>query len=61
MTLYDPSPLLILAVVVVAGVVSGHLARLVRLPSVTGQILIGILLGPSAIEPDRRLFSETST
>jgi Kef-type K+ transport system membrane component KefB/mannitol/fructose-specific phosphotransferase system IIA component len=49
-TLYDPSPLLILAVVVVAGVVSGHLARLVRLPSVTGQILIGILLGPSAIE-----------
>lgn len=50
MTLYDPSPLLILAVVVVAGVVSGHLARLIRLPSVTGQILIGILIGPSVLK-----------
>ena len=48
-TIYDPSPLLILAVVVVAGVVSGHLARLIRLPSVTGQILVGILLGPSVL------------
>ena len=49
MTLQDPSPLLILAVVVVTGVVSGHLARMIRLPSVTGQILAGIVLGPSAL------------
>lgn len=50
MTIHDPSPLLILAVVVVAGVASGHLARMIRLPGVTGQILVGILLGPSAVE-----------
>jgi Kef-type K+ transport system membrane component KefB/mannitol/fructose-specific phosphotransferase system IIA component len=48
-TLNDPSPLLILAVVVVAGVISGNLARMIRLPSVTGQILIGIVLGPSLL------------
>ena len=50
MTLYDPSPLLVLAVVVVAGVISGQLARMIRLPSVTGQILAGILLGPSVLK-----------
>ena len=40
------SPLLVLAVVLVAGVLSGALARRLKLPSVTGQILAGILLGP---------------
>jgi len=48
-TLHDPSPLLIFAIVVVAGLASGRLAKLVRLPSVTGQILAGLLLGPSAL------------
>lgn len=50
MTLHDPSPLLILAVVVVTGVVSGNLARMIRLPGVTGQILAGIVLGPSVLQ-----------
>jgi Kef-type K+ transport system membrane component KefB len=49
-TLHDPSPLLILAVVVVTGVVSGNLARMIRLPGVTGQILAGIVLGPSVLQ-----------
>ena len=38
-----------LAVVVVAGVIVGGFARRVRLPAVTGQILVGVLLGPSAL------------
>ena len=41
--------LLVLAIILVAGVVSGTLAKLVSLPSVTGQILFGILLGPSVL------------
>jgi PTS system fructose-specific IIC component len=43
------APLLTLAVVLVAGVAFGSLARLVRLPSVTGQILAGVLLGPAVL------------
>jgi Kef-type K+ transport system membrane component KefB/mannitol/fructose-specific phosphotransferase system IIA component len=43
------NPLLILALVLVAGVFSGQLARRFRLPAVTGQILAGILLGPSVL------------
>ena len=42
----DADPLLTLAVVLVAGVLSGRLARKVGLPGVTGQILAGLLLGP---------------
>jgi PTS system fructose-specific IIC component len=42
----EPTPLLMLAVVLVAGVVSGFGARRLGLPSVTGQILAGVLLGP---------------
>lgn len=38
--------MLSLAVVLVAGVVSGLAARRIHLPAVTGQILVGILLGP---------------
>lgn len=41
----DANPLLTLAVVLVAGVGFGTLARLVHLPSITGQILVGILIG----------------
>jgi len=42
----QPHPLLVLALLLVAGVVAGALARRIRLPSVTGQILAGICLGP---------------
>ena len=41
----DAEPLLVLAVVLAAGVASGALAKRLNLPSVTGQILAGILLG----------------
>ena len=39
--------MILLAVVLVAGVAAGLLARRLHLPSVTGQILVGILLGPT--------------
>lgn len=41
----DAGPLLTLAVVIVVGVGFGGLAKLVRLPGVTGQILAGVLIG----------------
>ncbi|MGI5865184.1 MAG: PTS sugar transporter subunit IIA [Myxococcales bacterium] len=41
-----PSPLLALAVVLVAGLLMGRAVRVVGLPSVTGQILGGMLIGP---------------
>ena len=44
--LQDAEPLLVLAVLLAAGVASGALARRMHLPSVTGQILAGICLGP---------------
>ena len=50
MYLSGASPLLALAVVLVAGVLSGALARRLRLPAVTGQIVIGILLGHSVLD-----------
>ncbi len=43
------NPLLVFALVLVAGTVSGALVRRIRLPSVTGQIIAGILLGPSVL------------
>jgi len=39
--------LLILAVILVAGTISGAIARRFHLPSVTGQILAGVLMGAS--------------
>ncbi len=42
----DWNPLLRLAVILVAGVASGRVARRAGLPAVTGQILVGIVLGP---------------
>ena len=45
--LADANVLLILALILVAGTVSGHLAKLLRLPSVTGQIVAGVLMGAS--------------
>lgn len=42
-------PLLVLSAVLIAGVAFGGLAKRFRLPAVTGQILAGILLGPSVL------------
>lgn len=42
-------PLLLLAVVLAAGISFGTLAKRFGLPAVTGQILIGVALGPSVI------------
>jgi len=39
-------PLFLLAIVVAAGVASGWAARRLRLPGITGQIIVGILIGP---------------
>jgi Kef-type K+ transport system membrane component KefB/mannitol/fructose-specific phosphotransferase system IIA component (Ntr-type) len=49
MTHLAETPLLVLAIVLAAGALGGSLARRVRLPSVTGQILVGVLLGPSVL------------
>lgn len=49
-THFDPNPLFVLSVVVLAGVIVGSLARRVRLPAVTGQILVGVALGPSLLD-----------
>lgn len=43
----DANTLLILAVILVAGTISGVIARQFHLPSVTGQILAGVLMGAS--------------
>ena len=48
--LEQAGPLLALAVVIVVGVVFGSLAKLVRLPSVTGQILAGVLIGKVGLD-----------
>ena len=47
--LADANILLVLAIVLFIGVVSGALARLVHLPSVTGQIIAGLLMGSSVL------------
>lgn len=49
-SLHHASPLLLLAVVLFAGSLSGALARRLRLPSVTGQILGGILIGGAGFD-----------
>ena len=47
-------PILSLALVLIAGIASGALARWLRAPTVTGQILAGIVVGPSLLN----LFAE---
>jgi Kef-type K+ transport system membrane component KefB/mannitol/fructose-specific phosphotransferase system IIA component (Ntr-type) len=42
-------PLLTLSLVLVSGLAAGRIAQRFRVPSVTGQILVGIALGPSAL------------
>jgi len=50
MTLFpDSDPLLILAVVLVAGMGLGRLSQYAHLPAVTGQILAGVLIGPAGL------------
>lgn len=44
--LSDANIILVFGVVLVAGTISGTLAKRFHLPSVTGQIVVGILLGP---------------
>lgn len=43
-------PILILAVILIAGVTSGALVARFGIPGVTGQILVGILLGSSCLD-----------
>ncbi|TDJ07972.1 MAG: hypothetical protein E2O71_05670 [Deltaproteobacteria bacterium] len=45
----DADPLLMLAVILVAGMGLGRLAGLLRLPAVTGQILAGVLIGHAGL------------
>lgn len=45
----EVNSLLMLAIILVAGTAAGSLAKLAHLPSVTGQILAGVLIGPSVI------------
>ena len=45
----DANALLMLAVILIVGTASGGLAKLCHLPSVTGQILAGILMGPAVL------------
>jgi PTS system fructose-specific IIC component len=42
-------PFMILATVLVAGMTLGWLAQKIRLPGITGQILAGVLMGPSVL------------
>lgn len=51
------NPLLILAVVLACGLVGSWLARMIRLPSVTGQIVAGVAIGHSGLH----LFDHAST
>ncbi len=55
-SLHHAEPLLLLAVVLVAGIFFGALARLVRLPGITGQIVGGVLIGRAGLD----LFGEAS-
>ena len=55
-TLHHAEPLLLLAVVLVTGIFTGALARRIRLPAITGQILGGVVIGRAGFD----LFGETS-
>ena len=46
----EMGPLLILSVILLAGVLGGRLARLLHVPTVTGNMLAGILLGPVCLD-----------
>jgi len=44
------NPILSVGLVLLAAVAAGHLAQRVRVPEVTGYLLIGIAIGPSALD-----------
>ena len=46
----DADPLFVLAVIIVAGLAGGALARRVRVAGVTGQLLAGLLLGHAGLD-----------
>ncbi|MEO1234573.1 MAG: cation:proton antiporter [Myxococcota bacterium] len=48
--LSEAGPLLTLAIVLIAGTVGGSLAKRVGLPSITGQVLVGVFVGRSGLE-----------
>ena len=43
------SPLFILAAIIACGILAGEMAKRLHLPSVTGQIVVGVILGPSLL------------
>ena len=55
-SLHEAGPLLLLAIVLLAGTLFGNLARQARLPGITGQILGGVLIGGAGFD----LFSHES-
>lgn len=55
-SLHEAGPLLLLAIVLLAGSLFGALARRARVPGITGQILGGVLIGGAGLD----LFSERS-
>ena len=55
-SLHHAGPLLLLAIVLLAGSFFGALARRIRLPGITGQIIGGVLVGRAGLD----LFSEES-
>ncbi len=55
-SLHHAGPLLLLAIVLLAGSLFGAVARRVRLPAITGQIIGGILIGAGGLD----LFSKDS-
>ena len=42
--------ILSVGLILVAALVAGHLAQIVRVPEVTGYLLIGVLIGPAALD-----------
>ncbi|HPO13353.1 MAG TPA: PTS sugar transporter subunit IIA [Candidatus Hydrogenedentes bacterium] len=60
------SPLLILAIILMAGMAGEHIARRLRAPGITGNLAAGILLGPSCLgifgeEDPVRIFGSMSS
>lgn len=47
-------PLLVLSLILIAGILGGWVARRLRIPAVTGNILAGVLIGPTCLN----LFSD---
>ncbi len=46
---FQPDPLFVLATVLLAGLTAGGIAKKLRLPSMTGQILVGVLIGRAGL------------